>query len=230
MKKLMLAAAVLAVSAVSFAQGGGGMFMMGRGGGSPAMLLGRSDVQHDLGLSDEQKDKLTKIREDAMEEMRNRMQNSGFQPGGPPPSEEQQKKMREDMQKFQAEQEAKVNAVITAEQQKRLLEIFVQLNGNGAITNKSVQSGLGLTADQLAKVKSLQEKQRTANREIFQKMRDGELDRSEIRPLMEKNNNILKEELGKVLTDAQKAKLKAMEGEKKFVPDPEEEGGRPGGR
>lgn len=225
MKKLVIAAALVAASAMTFAQGGGRMFGRGGGGGSPTMLLMRSDVIHDVGLSDEQKDKLAKIREDAQAAMQERMQNSGFQPGGPPPSEEEQKKFRAEMQKFQEEQESKVNAVITPDQQKRLLEIFVQLNGASSITNKTVQKGLGLTDDQIAKIKSLQDKQQAANREIFQKMRDGELDRSEVRPLMEKNNAILKTEFGKLLTEAQSKKLKAMEGEKKFTPDPDEEGG-----
>lgn len=231
MKKVLITVAAILVAASTFAQGGGRMFG-GRNGGSPTGLLMRSDVQHDVALTDEQKDKLAKIREDAQAEMQERMQSSGFQPGGPAPSEEQMKKFREEMQKFQDAQEAKVNAVITADQQKRLLEIFVQLNGASAITNKTVQKGLGLHEDQLAKIKSLQDKQQAANREIFQKMRDGELDRSEMRPLMDKNNKILKDELAKVLTEDQQKKLKSMEGEKKFVADPEEEngGGPRGGR
>ena len=162
--------------------------------------------------------------------MQEKMQSAGIQ-FGPDMTDDDRKKMRTMMETFQAEQEAKVNAIISADQQKRLLQIFVQLNGNSSITNKTVQKGLVLTDDQLAKIKSLQAKQQAAMQETFQKMQSGELDRSEIRPLMEKNNNIMKEELGKVLTEAQKKKLKDMEGEKKFVPDPEEQGGgpRPGG-
>ena len=220
---------MVAVSAASIAQGGR-MFMGRGGGGSPTMLLMRDDVKHDLTLTDEQKDKLAKLQEDARSEMQEKMQSAGIQ-FGPDMTDDDRKKMRTMMETFQAEQEAKVNAIISADQQKRLLQIFVQLNGNSSITNKTVQKGLVLTDDQLAKIKSLQAKQQAAMQETFQKMQSGELDRSEIRPLMEKNNNIMKEELGKVLTEAQKKKLKDMEGEKKFVPDPEEQGGgpRPGG-
>ena len=54
--------------------------------------------------------------------------------------------------------------------------------------------------------------------------RRGELDREQTRPLMEKNRKIMDTELGKILTDAQKAKLKDMGG-KPFTQEPEEDGG-----
>jgi hypothetical protein len=51
---------------------------------------------------------------------------------------------------------------------------------------------------------------------LMQKMRDQELSREEMQEKMKKNGDIMNTELGKVLTDNQRAKLTEMGG-KKFV-------------
>lgn len=200
--KILVVCAILAVSAVSMAQGrGGGMRMFGGGGGGQSMLLQREDVQGELKLTAEQKSKLEEMRTAMMEEMR-----GSFQPGGD--REAMMKQVQEMMKK--ADKEAL--AVLDDGQKKRLKELWVQRSGNRVVTNEDMQKELGLSDGQKQKIKSLQDAQSAANQEIFQKMQNGEIDRSEIRPLMEKNNKALDEELGKVLTADQASKLKAMGG------------------
>ena len=71
MKKLLIGIAVLALAVFSQAQRGQGMgMMMGQGGGNPLMLLAREDVQEDLALTSEQKEKLLEFT--GQEAMRNR--------------------------------------------------------------------------------------------------------------------------------------------------------------
>lgn len=200
--KTLAVCAVLAISALSMAQGrGGGMRMMGGGGGSQSMLLGREDVQKELKLTDTQKSKLEEMRNAMMEEMR-----GSFQPGGD--REAMMKQVQEMMKK--ADKEAL--AVLDDSQKKRLKELWIQRSGNRIVANEDMQKELGLSDEQKSKIKGLQDAQNAANQEIFQKMQNGEIDRTEIRPLMEKNNKALDEELGKVLTADQSAKLKAMGG------------------
>jgi hypothetical protein len=78
--------------------------------------------------------------------------------------------------------------------------------------NEDVQKDLGFTADQKAKIEDLFKKQQEANAALREKMQSGEIDRSEIMERMQNNNKILGDEIQKLLTDAQKAKLKEMQG------------------
>ena len=106
----------------------------------------------------------------------------------------------------------KLTAILTDPQKTRLHEIAIQVAGNSAITDATVQTSLGLTAEQKSKVKDLMAKQREAGRAIFEKVQNGEIERDEVRTLMQKNNQILKSELGKVLSETQRAKLTALGG------------------
>ena len=203
--KLIVVAVTLVSATFSMTQGRM-MMMGGPGGGTQSMLLGREDVQKELKLSDDQKSKLEEMRNSMMEEMRSRFQNGG---GGGGDREAMMKEMQENMKKA----DAAALAVLNDGQKKRLKELWIQRSGNRIVSNEEIGKELGLTDTQKQKIKDLMAAKQQANQEIFQKMRDGEIDRSEIRPLMEKNNKALDGELGKVLTDDQKAKLKAMGGE-----------------
>lgn len=214
--KTLLTIGLVVVSAFAMAQGGGGGGRGGQrfGGGMQmgnAFLLNRSDVQKDLKLSDEQKTKLQEIQTAQREKMREMFQNGGG--GG------DRQAMMEMMQKMQKENEEATNKVLTSDQQKRLKQIGIQLAGDRAIMNPEVQKDLGLSADQIAKIKKLQEDQQAANQELMRKMRDQEIDRDQLSGLMEKNNKALGDELAKITTDAQKAKLKELAGPK-FTADP----------
>ena len=184
-----------------------------RGGAGQGMygLLQRSDVKKDLNLTDDQKTKLGVASDD----MRSKMQQAFQDAGG------DRSKMQDIMKKMTDEMATSVKGILTPEQQTRLKQIYIQTSGNAAITDPDVAKDLNLTSDQQSKIKALQEGQAKANQDIFAKMQSGELDRSAIRPLMEKNQQTMKDELGKILTDAQKTKLTAMGGAPfKADPDP----------
>lgn len=217
MKKWLMMMALAAISSAVMAQGRG-MMMMGRGGGSETMLLQRADVQRDLALTDDQKSKLKamqdKMREDMQSAMENARSSGNFD--------------RDAMQKMMTDMMAKAKkdaaAILTADQNKRLHEIWIQVSGNAVILDEGVQKDLGITDAQKAKIKDLQTKQNDANQAVFEKVQNGEIDRSEIQGIMKKNSDALNAELGKVLTDDQKNKLKAMSG-KPFKADPPQAGG-----
>jgi len=217
LKKTIAIVAVMALAMGAFAQGGGqgrgGFRMMGgqMGRMSSTQLLQRDDVKDELKLTDDQKSKLADLNTKARDKMREVFQNSGFQPGTPP-SEDQQKKMAEAMTKVGEDINKEVNTILTADQQKRLKELLVQRSGNGIANNPDFQKDLGITDDQKAKIADLNKKMADANRQIFQKMQDGEIDRSQIRELMDKNTKALNDEIGKLLTDDQKKKIADMGG------------------
>lgn len=211
LKKIILTLAIVGIVGSAFAQGGGGqrrggMFgMMGRGGGSPVMLLQREDVQGELKLTDEQKTKLSELQTKMMEKMREMFTGGG---GGRPDPD----KMREVMTKASEEAQKEVDTVLNADQKKRLKELAVQRAGNSAVLNPETAKEVGITEEQKAKIKALEDMQQQANQALMEKMRNQELDRDQFREKMETNTKAFDTELAKILTDAQKAKLKEMSG------------------
>ena len=209
--KLAVVIAAIAVVAVAPAQ----RMMMGGGGmSSPAMTLFsggmrettiRDDVSRELKLTNEQKDKLL----EAAQKQREEMMASFTGGGGERPDMAVIQKM---MAEMQTKSEKTVKEILTPEQSKRLRELYIQRSGNNALLNIDVQKELKFTDAQTAKVKVLQTKQGEAMAGIMERMRNGEVQRDEMRPLMEKNNKILGEELLKILTAEQATQFRAMSG------------------
>ena len=213
-KKLVMTLLLAVVAASSFAQvpgGGAGrrMMMGGPGGGSPAMLLQRDDVQADLALTDDQKVKLKDIGEGTGEKMRTAFQEARAQGI-------ERDQMGKVMEKIMTEVMKEVNAVLTPDQQKRLKEINVQFNGNRSVNQADVAKDLAITDAQKEKLKALNDKMREASTALMEKARGGEIQWTELGPIMEKNNKALDAEIEKILTEDQKKKLKEMGG-KPFV-------------
>jgi Spy/CpxP family protein refolding chaperone len=131
--------------------------------------------------------------------------------------------MRETMTKMMKEVDAEVNKVLKPEQQTRLKEISIQLDGNKAVMKPEIQKDLAITDAQKAKLKTLQEGSQAASQSVMEKARNREIQWTEVQDIMKKNDKILNDEIGKVLTPAQKTKLTEMGG-KKFVEKLEEKG------
>jgi hypothetical protein len=221
MKKVFVIALVAALACVSLGQGGGGrrMMMSGRGMGGGARLAMRSDVAKELKLTADQKLKL----EDMIESMR----GQGFRmggPGGPSDGPPDMAEMRKMMAKRRADEQAALAKILDAEQSKRLKELGIQRSGNSALMDPEVQKELKFSAAQTKKVDDLQAKQMEAMQAIGEKMRNQEIDFEAARPLFEKNQKIMEEELGKILTAEQKTDFAKMGGSP-FKFDPDEERG-----
>ncbi len=187
MKKLGFALAIcMALTAISGAQGGG----QGRGFRMPGMEkameyfnLRRGDVQTDLKLTDDQKSKLTAAQEDMQGKMRDAFTSGGG--GGDPEA------MQATMKKLMDDLVTSIKAIITPDQQKRLDEINIQLQGGAILADTDMQKTLNLTADQLKQIKDLQAKQDEANASLMEKVQNGDIDRQEVGPMMQKNRTAL---------------------------------------
>ncbi len=207
---LLGAISILAVSAS--AQRQGGMRMMGGGGAQPAwMLLARTDVQEDLKLTDDQKTKLDTMRDEMMASMRERFQRGGGggNGGGERPSREEMQKQRAAMEK---EVNDKLAAILTADQIKRIKEISIQMAGSSSVYREEIAKELAITETQKTKLDELQTTMNRANRSLMEKVRNQEIDPESFQASMKKNSEALNAEIDKVLTSAQKDKLKAMGG------------------
>lgn len=219
-KNRILAVLVLSLAVCSsYAQGGGGRQGRGRFGNpyGVSTLLGRADVQKDLGLSSDQ---VTKI-EDARQAARgagggNRgaggggFGGGGGANGGPPDQAA--------MDARQAERDKPYLDILTDDQKARIHQIQIQLEGDLAAIHPDVQTALGLSSDQISQIKDLQAKEAEANRAVMEKVRNQELDRQAAGQARQTNAQAVKDGIHKILTEAQQAKLKEMGG-KPFVAD-----------
>lgn len=190
----------------------GGMMM---GGQSNLQLVNRADVQKDLKITADQKTALDKLQADQQAAMQKRMEDMRNGGGGG----FDRNAMMAEFEKIQKEQNDAIDKILTDDQKTRLKQISLQMRGARALTDKDIQKELGLDKDQVRKIEDLQTSQQSANQEVFQKVQSGEIDRSEIQSIMEKNNKILDEALLKVLTSDQSAKFKTMQGPE-FKRDP----------
>lgn len=215
-------------------RGQGGFGGAQRGGQNYELnLLNRKDVQKDLGLSDDQ---VTKV-EDYITKSRpqrgggagaggnggggggnrgNGGGGGGQRQGGGGAGGQMTEEQRAAMMKAAAERREKTRKelleIISETQLKRVDEIHIQEMGNSAIRQADVQKALGLSADQIEKIKDLDKKMGEANTALFQKLRNQEISQEDMRSSMTKNNEVMNAELGKILTADQAAKLKAMGG------------------
>lgn len=234
---------------------GGGFGQRGGAFGQNEMTLAmRADVQTDLGVTPEQKTKLEALQAKQREARRGQGGRGaggaggvgaggaggagggagggqgGARQGGGQGGNFDPAAMQERMAQQRAENRKALGEILNEGQMKRLDEISIQLRGNRALMDAEVQKALGMSTDQVNKLRDLQAKQQEANRAIFEKVRNQEISREEAQASQEKNNKILDEELGKVLTSDQASKFKAMQG-KPFKADPNQNnrGGRGGG-
>jgi Spy/CpxP family protein refolding chaperone len=120
-------------------RGGQGGGMMG-GPISMTRLATVDTVQDALKLTDDQKEKIKTINEETRDAMRKE-----FESGGRPD--------REKMRKLMDEASDKLNKVLDAGQQKRLMGIFVQVAGPGAVMDPSVAKEIGVTDEQKDKLR-----------------------------------------------------------------------------
>lgn len=212
---MVVAVAVLAIACTGFAQptgggGGGG----GRGGqrgfggmmrNNPFSLLNVKEVQTELKISADEQTKIDALSteyRDASRKARQDAQAAGTS--------------REDQmaasQKLSDDYTTKLNAILTADQQKRLKELRIQLAGNRALLQADVQKALNFTQQQKDDAKALGDKAQAANGELFQKVRNQEITQEDAQKTMAKNNETLGTELLKLLTPDQATQFKAMSG------------------
>ncbi len=168
----VLAGLLLAVPALTFAQGQGrpggggrGGFGGGRGGfgggGGISGLLRMEEVHKEISVTDEQKAELTKIGES----LRPAGGAAGFnQEEFAKLSEEERAKRFDEMRKegearSQKADEA-IKALLKPEQWTRLSELRTQQDGVRGLTREETQKQLSLTEEQVAKIKTLTDAQR----------------------------------------------------------------------
>lgn len=208
--------ALVAISSIAFAQqGGGGQRGQGQGqrqggqnqgqggGNGAARLLAMPSVQSELNLTSDQKSKLAELVS-----QRGRGGQGGGQRGqGGSGGQEQDRGAN---RTAQADVEKKIAEILDDKQEARLAELVIQRAGNRAVLDEKVATKLAVTAEQKSKLDALREKQRASRGGGGQQGQGA--DREAARAAREKLEKELDAEIGKILTEKQKADLKALGG------------------
>jgi len=152
---------------------GGGMF----GGNGALFLVQREPVQKDLGLKEDQVAKIEKMGTEIREEMRSAFTGGGqFNPADfQNLSEADRAKRREEMQARTAETRKKVDEkfkpmlseILTEEQEKRLDQIALQVEGPPALLEADMSKKLNLSKDQTDKLASINKEYTDKQRELM---------------------------------------------------------------
>lgn len=207
--RILTALACVAIVGSSFAQQGGGRRQRGGGGQMTlSRVVQRPDVQADLALTDDEKTKLEALVPARGQGGGGRRGGGGAAGGGggqgaPDPGA---------MAARRKEEKDKIAAILTPDQMKRLSEIYIQLQGDMAVTDPDVQTAIGFDDAQKAKLKDLTAQYRDATRQLREKAQSDNLDRAAVREATQKNQKTYSDEIHKILTDSQISKLKDLGG------------------
>jgi hypothetical protein len=118
--------------------------------------------------------------------------------------------IRPAIDKINAKYDDECAKILTADQNSRLKQLFIQYNGAMAIMNPAVSTDLAITEDQKTKIKAAQDDNNKKMRDAF--ANGGGQD--EAQQTFAKLQDDLKATLDKILTDDQRAKFKTMQGAK----------------
>jgi Spy/CpxP family protein refolding chaperone len=195
-------------------------------GGGIELLIRNQEVKSQLGLSEEQVGKLVKLSEEL------RARRTDRRPGSGPPSREELQKFREEFEKRSNESQAKINQILTSEQQEKYKILQFQIVGGldspflGVLGGRALEV-LNLTEEQKAKLKAINEEREAESRAAFEKrgpinwrelsQEEREKIGAEQRAENEARTKKFAEQIKAVLTPEQKEKAEKLTAEAKEI-------------
>ncbi|MDT7898473.1 MAG: hypothetical protein YPKNTGVA_002322 [Candidatus Fervidibacter sp.] len=168
---------------------GGPMLMVG--------LLRSPQVQQELKLTDQQRQRLEQLGEQWREKMRGLRDL--------PPEERRQKG-----EGMRAEVEKQLATILNEQQMKRLKQIALQVEGYAALERPEIADQVGLTKEQRQKIRDILRQAGEKRREAFQQ---GQGDRQAAFQRMREIRQWVDGEIEKLLTPEQKKKWQELIGE-----------------
>lgn len=222
-----LVAGLVLTTSLSAQQGRRGGGFGGRGQ-SLVGLAANEAVQKEIGVTDDQKAKLTALGEEFRTESQKVRTDAGITgggPGGERPTQEQLAKMTEGMKKVNEAFTAKLKETLKPEQLERVQQIAYQAAGVAAYNDPEVAKALDITKEQ-------QEKLATINKDFGEKMQalfaggNAGGAREAFTKLRDEQND----EIAKVITAEQTEKFTKLKGKTFDVTTLGGRGGPGGGR
>ncbi len=183
--------------------------------GNYSSLLARSDVQKDLKVTKEQKAKIDELQKGLA---------AAFENGGGDES------ARSSILAQVAQHDQKAVAILTKDQQARLVQISLWMSVSQALTRRSTRAALSITRDQITQLRAVQTASRGERQKLFEAQAKSKDEDKSIAKQLQANQQKLDADMLAVLTKEQRTKFDKLRG-KKFTPDPSKLNGlRFGGR
>jgi hypothetical protein len=208
----LLAAALLAISTTEVtAQDQGRALAFHTGGESPndpTYLLASKSVQKELALTDGQKTSFQKLRD---------AESSSHPFAGGALIGQSQEEIQKKLEQHATENRSRVFNLLTPQQIARLSEINIQVVGVTALGYDDVAEKLGLSAEQKAQLKTVSADARRLQDELNSANNGRPAEASKRQAYKEKLDQITadrKKQSLAILTDAQNAKFKQLQGAK----------------
>ena len=215
MRKLMTTFLVLALVTTALAQPGPGG-PGGRRGMGPGMGLGMgfgmgggfgllmmSEVQRELGITEQQRQQIGQL----MVEQREQMQSLMQQMRNVTP-EQRQQLMQQAIQKW----DEGIGKILQPAQKARLREIQRQVEGTYALTRPDVAKELNLSEEQKRRISSILDQYRQKQTQLWQQGRGPNVDRQAMFQQMQQLRQQMDKELLAVLTTPQQEQWRKMQG------------------
>ncbi|MGQ9576397.1 MAG: hypothetical protein ACUVUC_13870 [Thermoguttaceae bacterium] len=199
---------------------------------SSLMLLGMPEVQKELALSDQQIDQLKQLMAETQKQMRSPFGDMTFQEIQQLSQEERTKLLaeaRKTAEEANKRTEQKINEILEAKQAKRLSELRIQREGLAAMNRPEVAEELGLSEQQQARIRKIQEESRRPPASGFPGPDATPEERREFFTRMQKQRQKVEADILDVLTDQQRAKWAEMKGKEFKFPQPKFPAFGPGG-
>jgi DNA-binding MarR family transcriptional regulator len=177
--------------------------MFARGG--PMMmlfLLNNPQVQQELKLTEEQRDKVSALSE----QLREKFRGLGQELRGLSPEEREKR-----VQAVNEEVEKELAKVLKKEQLQRLKQIALQVEGLAALARPEIAKQVGLTEEQQRKIEEILREANEKRRALFQQ--GPPADRQAMFREMQKIREWVDEQISKLLTEQQKKKWQELIGE-----------------
>jgi hypothetical protein len=124
-----------------------------------------------------------------------------------------------DIRSLRKQYNARALAVLTSDQQNRLLEIQRQMLGGNLLSSPSEQSLLGLSADQQAQIAALSNSGQAQARAVTAQAAAGQISDYSKRSQLRRIQNQQSSQMLAVLTPDQKKQWKILSGQKSGLPD-----------
>ncbi len=204
---LLMATTALAQRQRSWRPEGGVMAPMGdsiRGGLDFAVLLGIEQVQKEIGLTDEQKEKLDSARRSQWDAVRD--QFAGLRDMTAEERREAMEGMRDLVADRTAAMRTELEGILTVEQTERLRQIRAQQEGVGVLRRPEIQEQLKMTDAQKDQLRAVAEETQEKTQQLFQDLRAPDADRTGLR-----------EKMQELRADAQKKSMAVLNADQRQV-------------
>jgi len=201
-----------------FGGGGGGGYVSGGGPGSILRLITYPEVQRELRLEDQQKQRIEQVLGNLQAQERKLLEEPRDLPGP-----ERGRAMDERMKRLEKENDKarkEIVGILTSDQAARLNQVSLQNRGAEMLFDREIVKALGITKAQQNRLEAMRREVQEKERDLMMKIpslppeKRGEAIPPAIRKIGQIQDEVAQRMLEDVLTARQKGKLKDLQGEK----------------